>query len=176
MTDIVPLEIGATLHNRWPFVIELHNVPYKQQEQVVLCLGNGLPRFSGCSIDAGGNGGFIAEAATDEWGEFMVDAIHFTEQFYRDEFPKYKAGFEDRTITVIRHDDVLEDHRAIKLVRGVPRVPQGKTDKAGERHGDSAIAGLLADYRSRQESPFKVDFASTGKKRESSQIDGFMEN
>jgi phage FluMu gp28-like protein len=39
----------------------------------------------------------------------------------------------------------------VRLVRGVPRVPEGKTDKAGERHGDSAIAGLLADYRSRRE-------------------------
>jgi len=165
MSDIVPLEIGATLHNRWPFLVELHNVPYKQQEQVVLTIGKGLPRFGGCSIDAGGNGGFIAEAATDEWGEGLVDAIHFTEQFYRDEFPKYKAGFEDRTTTIIRHDDVLEDHRAVKLVRGVPRVPQGKTDKAGERHGDSTIAGLLADFRSRNASGGPIEYQSTAKRR-----------
>lgn len=151
MTDIVPLEIGDTLHKRWPFVVELHNVPYRQQAQVMLAVGNGLPRFSGCAIDAGGNGGYIAEEAVDAWGGLMVDSIQFTEQFYRDEFPKYKAAFEDRLITILRHDDVLEDHRAIRLVRGVPRVPEGKTDKAGERHGDSAIAGLLADYRSRQD-------------------------
>ena len=151
MTDIVPLEIGATLHKRWPFLVELHNVPYRQQAQVTLAVGNGLPRFNGCAIDAGGNGGFVAEEATDAWGEFMVDSIHFSQQFYRDEFPKYKAGFEDRTTTIVKHDDVLEDHRAVKLVRGVPMVPEGKTDKAGNRHGDSAIAGLLADYRSRQD-------------------------
>lgn len=151
MTDIVPLEIGATLHKHWPFLVELHNVPYRQQAQVTLAVGNGLPRFAGCAIDAGGNGGFVAEEATDEWGPLMVDSIKFTEQFYRDEFPKYKAGFEDRTTTIVKHDDVLEDHRAVRLVRGVPRVPQGKTDKKGERHGDSAIAGLLADFRSRQD-------------------------
>jgi phage FluMu gp28-like protein len=151
MTDIVPLEIGAALRNRWPFLLELHNVPYRQQAQVMLAVGNGLPRFGGCAIDASGNGGYVAEEARDAWGEFMVDQIHFTEQFYRDEFPKYKAAFEDRTLTIVRHDDVLEDHRAVRLVRGVPRVPEGKTDKAGERHGDSAIAGLLADYRSRRE-------------------------
>ncbi|BBO84486.1 hypothetical protein DSCO28_50520 [Desulfosarcina ovata subsp. sediminis] len=151
MTDIVPLEIGADLNKRWPFLVELHNVPYRQQAQVTLAVGNGLPRFDGCAIDAGGNGGFVAEEARDEWGPTMVDKIHFTEQFYRDEFPRYKAGFEDRTTTVIRHDDVLEDHRAVRLVRGVPRVPQGKTDKKGERHGDSVIAGLLADFRSRQD-------------------------
>lgn len=151
MTDMVPLEIGANLHKRWPFLVELHNVPYRQQAQVMLALGNGLPRFGGCSIDAGGNGGYCAEEARDAWGGLMVDEIHFNEQFYRDEFPKYKASFEDRMTTIINHDDVLEDHRAVRLVRGIPRVPPGKTDKKGERHGDSAIAGLLADYRSRMD-------------------------
>jgi len=157
MTDIVPLEICANLRKRWPFLVELHNVPYQQQAQVVLAVGNGLPRFAGCAIDAGGNGGYVAETATDAWGPFMVDSIHFTEQFYRDEFPKYKASFEDRYTTIVRHDDVLEDHRAVMLVRGVPRVPVGKTDKKGERHGDSAIAGLLADYRSRMD-PVHIDY------------------
>lgn len=166
MTDMVPLEIGAGMHKRMPFVVELHNVPYKQQAQIMLALGMGLPRFAGCSIDAGGNGGFIAEEATDKWGPMMVDSIQLSEQFYRDEFPRYKAAFEDRAITLIRHDDIMEDHRAVRLVRGIPRVPQGKTDKRGQRHGDSAIAGLLADYRSRndaapiefQAAPSKADF------------------
>ncbi|CAK0766022.1 Mu-like prophage FluMu protein gp28 [Gammaproteobacteria bacterium] len=154
MTDIVPLEINANLRKRWPFLVELHNVPYRQQSQVMLAIGNGLPRFGGCAIDKGGNGGFVAEEARDAWGTSLVDEINFTEQWYRDEFPKYKAGFEDKLVTIIRHDDILSDHRAIRLIRGVPRVPQGKTDKKGERHGDSAIAGLLADFRSR------VDFGN----------------
>jgi len=173
MTDIVPLEIGATLHKRWPFLIELHNVPYRQQAQVMLTVGNALPRFAGCSIDAGGNGGYVAEEARDAWGEFLVDEVHFTEQFYREEFPKYKAGFEDRNITIIRHDDVLEDHRAIKIVRGVPRLPEGKTDKKGERHGDSAIAGLLADYRSRREVSV-IEFQGTGRRRTYTRMGNYM--
>jgi len=162
MTDIVPLEIGEDLRKRWPFLVELHNVPYRQQAQVMLAVGNALPRFSGCAIDAGGNGGYVAEEARDTWGALMVDEIQFTEQFYRDEFPKYKASFEDRFTTIIRHDDVLEDHRAVKLIRGVPRIPEGKTDKKGERHGDSAIAGLLADYRSRVAGPVPIEFQTAG--------------
>jgi phage FluMu gp28-like protein len=173
MSDMVPLEIGADLRKRWPFLVELHNVPYKQQTQVMLAVGRGLPRFAGCAIDAGGNGGYIAEEATDEWSAFLVDSINFTEQWYRDEFPKYKASFEDRMTTIIRHDDVLEDHRAVKLVRGVPRVPQGKTDKKGERHGDSAIAGLLADYRSRMDYG-PIEYQSTGKRRDHTRLAGYM--
>ena len=173
MTDIVPLEMGETLHKRWPFLVELHNVPYKQQEQVVIAIGNGLPRFGGCSIDARGNGGYIAEAATDEWGTSMVDSVQFTEGFYREEFPKYKASFEDRITTIIKHDDVLEDHRSVKLVRGVPRVPEGKTDKKGERHGDSAIAGLLADYRSRQDVAEMPNIVTSGARSMPEQIDDY---
>lgn len=173
MTDIVPLEIESTLRKRWPFLVELHNVPYRQQAQVMLAVGNGLPRFAGCAIDAGGNGGFVAEEATDAWGQFMVDSIQFTEAFYREEFPKYKAAFEDRYLTIIRHDDVLEDHRAIRLVRGVPRVPEGKTDKTGERHGDSAIAGLLADYRSRNDAG-PVWAASRGKRESTTMLERYQ--
>lgn len=174
MTDIVPLEIEANMRKRWPFLVELHNVPYRQQAQVMLAVGNGLPRFCGCAIDAGGNGGFVAEEATDAWGQFMVDSVQFTEAFYREEFPKYKAAFEDRYLTIIRHDDVLEDHRAIRLVRGVPRVPEGKTDKTGERHGDSAIAGLLADYRSRNDAG-PVWAASRGKRASNNLLKGFAD-
>lgn len=151
MTCMVALEIGADTRKRWPFALELHNVPYRQQSQVMVALGRGLPRFCGCAIDAGGNGGFVAEDATDEWGAQLVESIHFTEQFYREHFPKYKASLQDGFTRIVRHDDVLEDHRAVKIVGGVPRVPKAKTDKKGERHGDSAIAGLLADYISRNE-------------------------
>lgn len=164
MTDIVPVEIGTDLRKRWPFLVELHNVPYRQQAQVMLAVGAGLPRFAGCAIDASGNGGYVAEEARDAWGAFMVDEVRFTEQWYRDEFPRYKASFEDRLTTIVRHDDVLEDHRAVRLVRGVPRVPEGKTDKKGERHGDSAIAGLLADFRARRDVA-PIEFQSTGQRR-----------
>lgn len=145
MTDIFPLEIGENLDRRCPFLVELHNVPFKQQEQVLFYIFDNLPRFSGAAIDAGGNGAQIAEAATDRYGS-IIEQVKFTEEWYRVNMPPYKAAFEDGLISIPRHDDVLQDHRAIKLVRGVPRVPPGKTDKKGERHGDSAIAGVLAYY------------------------------
>jgi len=172
MTCIVPLELGADLRKRWPFVLEMHNVPYRQQSQVMRAVGNALPRFSGCAIDATGNGGFVAEDARDEWGSLVVDEVHFTEEFYRTEFPRYKASLEDRMTIIVRHDDVLEDHRAVKLIRGVPRVPPAKTDKKGERHGDSAIAGLLADYAARRDVA-PIDFESAGPSESMAGLDGW---
>jgi len=146
MSDISPMEIGATLHNTVPFLIEMHNVPHKQQEQVLFAIADGLPRLCGGAIDAGGNGSYIAEAATDRYGS-LIDEVHFTENWYRENMPRYKAKYEDRLISIPKHDDILEDHRAIRMINGVPRVPKGKTDKKGARHGDSAIAMVLADNK-----------------------------
>ena len=150
MSCIAPMEIGETLGRRAPCLVEMHNVPHKQQEQVLFALVDALPRLHAGAIDAGGNGSYIAESAADRYGS-IIEQVKFTETWYRENMPKYKAAFEDRLIEIPRHDDVLEDHRAIRLVRGVPRVPEGKTDKKGQRHGDSAIALALAWAASQQD-------------------------
>jgi phage FluMu gp28-like protein len=64
--------------------------------------------------------------------------------------PPLKAAFEDDAIALIKDNDHLSDLRAIKLVRGIARVPvlrEGETGK--KRHGDHAIAVALAHYASR---------------------------
>lgn len=144
MSVLSPLTIETNLHKTVPFLVELHNVPFKQQEQVLFALGDALPRLSGVAIDSRGNGQYIGEAAHDKWGS-LVDQVMATESWYREQMPRYKALFEDRGITLPKDDDVLEDHRAITLVRGVARLPHTKTDKKGQRHGDSAMACVLAN-------------------------------
>lgn len=151
MTCIVVLEIADTLRRAWRAVVEMHNTPYDQQDQVLAAVERLTPRLGLEKIDATGNGGSIAEAAVDRRGS-RVHPVMFNEGVYRDRMPKYKAAIEDRTTTLIRHDDILQDHRAISLVRGVPRPPEGKTDKKGERHGDSAVAGMLADWAADEDS------------------------
>ncbi|MCU0842803.1 MAG: hypothetical protein MUC79_13950 [Thiobacillaceae bacterium] len=145
MTAICILEIGATLHRTWRALVELHNVPFSQQRQVLHHLLAALPHFTAAALDAGGNGAQLAEETAERFGKLRIQEVKFTEAIYRDAFPRYKAGLEDRTTTLVRHDDVMEDHRAVQLVRGIPKVPEGKTDARGQRHGDSAIAGLLAN-------------------------------
>lgn len=162
MTSLVLLEIGADLHRAWRALVELRNVPFAQQRQILFHILDRLPRFSGAALDAGGNGADLAEATADRYGALLIQQIKFSESTYREHFPAYKAQLEDRTTTLIRHDDVLEDHRAIKLVRGVPRLPEGKTDRRGERHGDSAIAGLLANMAAGVEPPDLAHIAVSG--------------
>ena len=142
LTILAPLEQASNLAKRIPFLVELKNVPYNQQYQVIQHLLSNLPRLGGAAFDATGNGENIAEDAKDEFHAVMC--MKLTENFYRENMPKYRAAFEDRALTIPKHEDVLDDHRAIQIINGVPKLPKQKTDKEGIRHGDSVIAILLA--------------------------------
>ena len=80
-----------------------------------------------------------------------------TEGWYRDNMPPFKASLEDDTFYDIPADkDVVSDVRAFRMVKGVARIPEKRTNEKGEkagpkRHGDAGIAAVLADYASRQE-------------------------
>lgn len=169
MSDLVITEIGADTRKTWCLVLEMHNVPFAQQQQAVFYVIDRLPRFSRACFDARGNGAAESEAARDRYGSARVELVNFTEQIYRDQFPLYKAELEDRTTTLVRHDDILEDHRAVQLVRGVPRVPDKKTDAKGQRHGDSAIAGLLANMAASAD-PVDITHIAHGGAREPIQL------
>ncbi len=147
MSSYAPLEIGETLRRSSPFLLEMRNTPHQQQVQAVKYVCDRLPKFGGGAFDARGNGSYLAEAMVDEYGS-MVEPVMSTEAWYREHMPPFKAAFEDDRIAVPRHEDVLDDLRAFRLVRGVPRLPEGKTDKKGERHGDSGMALALAWYAS----------------------------
>ena len=147
MSSYAPLEIGETLRRRSPFILEMHNTPHAQQVQAVRFMCDRLPRFSGGAFDAKGNGSYLAEAMVDAYGS-IVEPVLPTEAWYREHMPPFKAAFQDDMILVPRHEDVLDDLRAFRLIRGVPRLPEGKTDSKGERHGDSGMALALAWHAS----------------------------
>lgn len=131
-----------------PFVLELSNMPYKQQEQLFKLIAKALPNFSKGAHDATGNGGYLAEAMQLAFGD-KIEAIHLSEGWYREHTPHFKAALEDGDIVDMPKDkDIMDDHRAFVLVKGVARIPDVRTTgKDGKkRHGDSAIAHLLADY------------------------------
>ena len=143
MTSIAPLVIEETLRRTCPFLLEMRNVPHEQQAQAVAYVCDRLPRFGGGALDASGVGSFVAEKTADRYGG-LIERVTPTLEWYRNRLPPYKAALEDDRITIPRHDDVLDDHRAFRVIDGVPRLPKTKTDKDGKRHGDAAMALILA--------------------------------
>jgi phage FluMu gp28-like protein len=150
---LVPLVQNQNLVRRCPFTVELRNVPFRQQEQIVFFLIDRLPRFMGGAFDARGNGQFLAEVCLQRYGASRIQPVMLSEGWYRENMPPLKAAFEDGTLDALPSDaDVLADLRAVEVVKGVPRIPDARTvgsDK-GQRHGDAAVAIALAYFASRE--------------------------
>ena len=177
LSAIVPLVQDTGLHRRSPFILEMRNVPFMQQQQVLFFVIDGLPNFACGANDARGNGQYLAEVAAQKYGAEYIHRIMLTQEFYRDNMPRYKAAFEDGEITLAKDAGVLDDHRAVKMERGVPKVPDtghSKDAKDGkQRHGDTAIAGMLAWFASlNAASPFEYYSAP---REHMSDIGGFIE-
>lgn len=154
LSVIWPLLKEQDLRKRAPFVLELRNVPFKQQEFILFYIVRRLPNFMKGAHDARGNGQQIAEAAAVEFGFNRIDQVMLTEGWYRDNMPKLKAALEDDTLNGIPADkDVTGDIRAFRVVKGVARIPEKRTSEKGgdKRHGDAGVALALADFASRQE-------------------------
>lgn len=176
LSVIMPLIEGQRLHRRCPFLIELRNVPFTQQQQLLFWLVDRLPRFSGGANDARGNGQFLAEVAMQRYGSSMIHQVMLSREWYRDNMPKMKAAFEDDEISIPKDADVLADMRAIVVDKGVPKVPDtGRTKgkDGGQRHGDAAIAVALAWFASLNPGAV-IEFESIGDSRIGSGYDDYM--
>ena len=132
-----------------PFVLELRNCPHRTQQQILFAILDALPRFSGVSLDARGNGSALAEAARQEYGPGLVREVMISESWYRETMPLLKAGIEDKTLILPKDAGILSDFRSLRVVKGVARVPEQRTkDRTGGRHGDSAVAcAMMLDAR-----------------------------
>lgn len=131
-----------------PFVLEMRNVPFRQQEQVLFHICDRLPRFSGGALDARGNGQALAEFAMQRYGTGRIAQVMLSETWYRENMPRVKAHFEDKTVMIPRDGDILDDFRAFRMVKGVARIPEKKAKGRDglQRHGDSGIAAALGMY------------------------------
>lgn len=153
LTVHVPLIQTQNLVRRVPFLVELRNVPFRQQEQIAFYLLDRLPNFMGGAFDARGNGQFLAEVAMQRYGATRIQQVMLSESWYREHMPPVKAALEDGTLDGLPKDaDVLADLRAVQVIKGVPRIPETRTtgEDKGKRHGDSAVAVALAYFASRE--------------------------
>lgn len=167
LTVIAPMAITQLLQRVVPFLVELRNVPFKQQEQVLFYIVDRLPRLQGGALDARGNGQYLAEQAVERYGAGLVEAVMISQAWYLDAMPKFKAALEDAVVSIPRDREVGDDLRAIEVIKGIPRLPEGKTGSSKNRHGDAAIALVMAYYASMMDTTV-IEFFSAG---QSGQLD-----
>lgn len=167
--DVSPMAFGQhdkAMRKVCRFILEMRNVPFTEQEFVLDWIVARLPLFAGGKMDARGNGSALAERAQQKWGFERVEAVMASDKTYLAYMPKLRAGIEDETLLIPKDEATLEDLRMIKLVRGVPKIPDrsvnSKADGAkGKRHGDNAIA-LMHLVAAMDEDLGPIDFHSAG--------------
>jgi phage FluMu gp28-like protein len=153
LTIMLPAQETQAANWQSIFSLELRNMPFRQQEQIFFFIVDRLPRFHHGSLDARGNGQYLAERAMQRYGAKKISQVMLTETWYRENMPKYKAAFEDKCWLLSKDADVIEDHRAFKIIKGVAKLPETKNTGQDnmKRHGDTGIAGAMAWHSTYQE-------------------------
>jgi len=130
---------------RTRLVVELHNVPFIEQATILGLIVDNV-RLRAMMLDATGNGAFLAERMQQKCGSEIVEAVKFSRDWYITHFPKLKASLEDKDFPVPDDDEIVADFRLVKMVDGCPRVPENIRNQgaSGQRHGDAAVAAVLA--------------------------------
>ncbi|WP_432460809.1 hypothetical protein [Agarivorans sp. QJM3NY_25] len=147
LTVIDVAELAQDLHLTVKLQVELKNIPFRQQEQILFYIVDRLPRLRGGGMDARGNGQALAEYAQDKYGTEVIACVMLSESFYREQMPRFKSHFEDGLLTIPRDDDTSSDLRALSINRrGTPCLPDVRTGQEKQRHGDAAISLFLMVY------------------------------
>ncbi len=154
------LSIDNLLRREEVLTIEMRNVPGDEQKMIVGMILKAAPRLVGAAFDATGMGWTVAEDMgrvygfrTEDNDGGLIAPVKFSQDWYRFNMPPLKTAFEDEgMIALIRDDDHLTDVRIVRVVNGVPKVPDVRTGEGSKkRHGDFAIALALAHWASRQQ-------------------------
>lgn len=152
LTVITPGYLTQDLKRRYPFAVELRNVPFEQQRQVLFYLVDRLPRFFAGALDATGNGAYLAEVAMQRYGANKISCVQLNDPWYAAHLPPLKAAFQDEQIEIVRDADHLADLSAFKVINGIPKLPKTKTKSKQDgksRHGDAGIAYVLGYFASK---------------------------
>jgi phage FluMu gp28-like protein len=145
-----------------PLVVELKNVPFEQQKQALFWLIDRLPRFGAGALDARGNGQYLAEVAQQRYGAGRIAQVMLSADWYRDNMPRLKAHLEDGTLSLLKDSDILDDLRAVRMDKGIAKVPD-RTGQQG-RHGDAAVALALAIHAASQLQAAPIEYSTIGAK------------
>jgi len=131
-------------------VIELRNVPFAQQWQVIKYVMDTLPSLGSAAFDSRGNGQMIAEYAAQEWPGYVYQVMIST-KWYSENFPGLKGSMEDGTTNIPDDPFIRDDFRVVGLKAGVPCVLERSGGPRERRHGDGAIGKLMAFYAAKED-------------------------
>lgn len=151
LTVLWPLAVTKTLKRVTPFVVEMRNLPFDAQRQILKFICDRLPRFSASKHDATGLGMSTAEFAVQQYGELRTEAVMLNIPWYRENGQPLKTAFEDDWIEIPADADITSDLRLLVVKNGVPQVPALKSGVNKDRHGDAAVALMLAYAATRAE-------------------------
>lgn len=166
LTVLWPLAVSRMLRRVTPFVVELRNVPFDAQRLIVTMLGEALPRFCASKHDATGIGMNIAEAAQQKFGLERTEAVMLNIPWYRENAEPLKSAFETDAIEIPADADIASDLRLVTVKAGVPHVPALKSGEKKDRHGDAAVALMMA-YAATRANVSIIDYESARTLRES---------
>lgn len=162
-----PLQQTKALHLVAPFMLEMRNVPFEQQKQILFYIIDRLPRFCAGALDARGNGQYLAEVCAQKYGSARIAQVMLTQEWYRENMPPFKAAIEDAKMTLPQDADVLADLRTIVMDKGVAKVPDSARVKGSDgrdRHGDTAVALALATFAVFTMEPAPIEYKSADRR------------
>jgi phage FluMu gp28-like protein len=149
LSVLAPAQVRRDLVKVVPWMLELKRIPFNQQWQILHFCIERFPRFTFGCLDAGGNGSYIAEQAWLRFGgDDHIERVQLSLNYYRDHMPALKKAHESKLLLYPRDIDVRNDVAAFRRINGVPKLPDLKKEDVGhggKRHGDAAIALLLAN-------------------------------
>jgi phage FluMu gp28-like protein len=128
-------------------IIELNNVPYDQQWQI-LRLINKTCNLGYAAIDSRGNGQALAEAAATRL-PCGAEMVMITRAWYAGIFQRLKSSLEGREFILPDDQYILSDFGIVTLKNGQPVIPgEERADREGsaKRHGDGAVAAAMCLY------------------------------
>lgn len=158
LSVIVPLIKKLNLSRKVPFVIEMHNCPILQQQQILWYVIPRLPRFGGGAMDATGPGQNIAELTWEKWKS--VEQVDLSNAWYRDNMTPFVQHFEDDMMDIPRDAEHESDLRDLERIDGIIKLPKEATENEEgiPRHGDYAIALALGDFSARVGKPSVIEY------------------
>lgn len=161
LSVMAPLVERRDLAKVCPWLVEMRGVPFDEQWEIFRFTAQRLRKFGGAAIDGGGNGSWLGEKALTYYGESLITVVMLSAPWYAEHVPRFRSAFEEHQLLVPADVDVRDDLLMFHLnAKGIPTLGDLRRRDSKDRkprHGDAAIALVLAHSRHR-DAPLAVDY------------------